>query len=161
MQQERRNARLRHRGCLYRRGRWHLFCGFLDITHRRAHTRTLVGAEGNDGLAAEIEAFKERIHHHRHRAPPVGIAKDDGIVSVDAVNLVFQLRPSLLAQLGLGPVDTFVIIFRILVGRVNMVNIGIGQQGFQLFNNHFGITLLEVANRTVPIVFSATGVVGY
>lgn len=74
----------------------------LDEALTAAHATALVGAEGDDGLAAEIETLKEGINHHRHRAPPVRVAENDGVVPVDAVELIPQFRASLLTELCLA-----------------------------------------------------------
>ena len=54
--------------------------GFLHVVDAVGQAAALVGGEGNDGLAGEVDILEEREHHLRVGAPPHGAADEDGVI---------------------------------------------------------------------------------
>ena len=52
----------------------------LQVADAGGEAAALVGGEGNDGLAVEVDVAEEGEHHLRVGAPPYGTADEDGVV---------------------------------------------------------------------------------
>lgn len=76
-----------------------------DVLSTVSHAATLMGAEGANGPASQVEMFQEREHSHGHGTPVVGEAKINGIVLFQAVWIFREFGAGAAPLILLGPVD--------------------------------------------------------
>ena len=99
--------------------------GHLDLADAAAKAAAFVGAERNDLLSGKVIALQEGENGHRRKAPPIGIAQDDGVVLVHVLHLGGKFRTGLGAEFLLGLLDADHIVRRVLLHGIYPENIGL------------------------------------
>ena len=82
------------------------------------HAAAFVGAERNNGFAAEVVRFQKGSHRHREAAPPVGVTEVNHIVIFHAVYRGGKCRTSLCPEFALCHAGGFVVVDRIGFYRI-------------------------------------------
>ena len=79
--------------------------GFPHVVGTGSQTAALVGGEGDDGLAVEVDVLEQREHHLRVGAPPHGTADEDGVVAAEVGSSALVGRQLACGGLLLGQLD--------------------------------------------------------
>ena len=116
-----------------------------NILLRAGKAAALVGAEGMDGLARQIIAFKKRVDCHGHGAAVVGIAQVYLVVGIQIFGHIQHLRPGVGPQVRLGFGGAGVIVIGIGPCLFNFIKRTAGDVG-----QHFCCPF-RVAGRNAPV----------
>lgn len=130
----------------------------LERALAAAETAALVGHDGKDLLAGEVQPLELRQHCHGEGAPPTGAAHKDVVVGADVVQIALQLRAGLGAQLRLRLLGTGHVVFGILLHGLDLEEVA-ADGLLNEFRHDLGVALFQLADRAVPVVLSLAGVV--
>ena len=92
----------------------------VDVFQAVTDAAAFMGAERINRLIREVVAFQERPQGHGHGAAPVGIAQEDDVVIIDAVDIPFQDRPGVVGLFFPGDLDDFLIVIGIDRSRADV-----------------------------------------
>ena len=132
--------------------------GLLNLADAAAKTAAFVGAERNYLLAGKVVALQESEHSHGRKAPPVGIAKDDGVVLLHVLHPGGEFRTGLGPEFVFGLLDADHIVRRILLHGIYLENIGIRKLCLDLLYDNLIIAFCKVSDAAANIILPAAGV---
>ena len=112
-------------------------------------------AERNNLLSGKVVALQEREHRHRRKAPPIGIAQDNGVVLVHVFHPGGEFRTGFCAEFLLCLINADHIVRRILLHGIDLEEIGIRKLCLDLLYDNFIIAFCKVSDAAVDIVLPA------
>ena len=122
--------------------------GFLDVANAVGQAAALVGGEGDDGLAVEVDVAEEGEHHLRIGAPPNGTADEDGVVLREVGSLALVGRQLASGGFLLGQVDEGHIGHAVVLVGDNLELVGTGEFA-DVVGNNLRVAHLDVAHAVV------------
>ena len=117
-----------------------------------------MGAEGEDGLAGEIEPFQKGKDAHGHGAPVVGVAQVDGVVGVQRLRAGLQGGAGVPPLVILGLLDAFVVVVGVGLHGLQLEEVG-PCEGLEPPGHRFGVAHRQGLDGAADVVFPPAGVV--
>ena len=120
----------------------------LHVVHATPQAAALVGGEGDDGLAVEVDVAEEGEHDLRVGAPPHGAADEDGVVLSEVGSLALVGGQLAVGGLFLGQVDERHVGHAVVLVGDDLILVGT-RDFADVVGHNLGVADLDVAHAVV------------